>query len=178
MPNHVHLLLTPGTAHDCAALMRELGQRYVQYFNRRYKRSGTLWEGRFRSCVAESARYVLACYRYIELNPVRACIVGRPHDYLWSSFRANSGERTESLLSPHPEYMALGTHAAARSAAYLGLFAYPLEPSLLDGIRNATNGGYPLGSESFKSALFVSLGRKLEPARAGRPRKEDAEIGL
>jgi putative transposase len=103
--------------------MRELGQRYVQYFNRRYKRSGTPWEGRFRSCVTQSARYVLACYRYIELNPVRACIVERPDDYPWSSFRANSGERTESLLSPHPEYLALGVHPAARSAAYLGLFA-------------------------------------------------------
>jgi len=98
MPNHVHLLLTPVTAQDCAALMRELGQRYVQYFNRRYKRSGTLWEGRFRSCVAESASYVLACYRYIELNPVRACLVAKPDDYRWSSFRANSGGRTESRI--------------------------------------------------------------------------------
>ncbi|HXM80347.1 MAG TPA: transposase [Burkholderiales bacterium] len=177
MPNHVHLLLTPGDAQACAALMRELGQRYVQYFNRRYKRTGTLWEGRFRSCVTESASYVLACYRYIELNPVRACIVGRPDDYLWSSFRANSGERSESLVSPHPEYLALGTHTTARSAAYIGLFANPLEPSLLDGIRNATNGGYPLGSESFKSALLASLGQKVEPARPGRPRKEARKSG-
>ena len=115
--------------------MRELGQRYVQYFNRRYKRSGTLWEGRYRSCVAESASYVLACYRYIELNPVRA-------------------------------------YPAARSAAYVGLFEHALEPSLLDSIRKATNGGYPLGSESFKSAFLTPLGRKLEPARPGRPSKE------
>ena len=177
MPNHVHLLLTPGAAQDCAALMRELGQRYVQYFNRRYKRSGTLWEGRFRSCVAESASYVLACYRYIELNPVRACIVAKPDDYLWSSFRANSGARTESLLSPHLEYLALGAHPAARSAAYVGLFERALEPSLLDGIRNATNGGYPLGSESFKSALLASLGRKVEPARPRRPGKEARKSG-
>ena len=177
MPNHVHLLLTPVTAQDCAALMRELGQRYVQYFNRRYKRSGTLWEGRFRSCVAESASYVLACYRYIELNPVRACLVAKPDDYRWSSFRANSGGRTESLLSPHPEYLALGAHPAARSAAYLGLFERALEPSLLDRIRKATNGGYPLGSESFKSAVLTPLGRKVEPARPGRPGKEARKSG-
>lgn len=92
MPNHVHLLLTPGSPDSCTGLMRDLGQRYVQYFNRRHRRSGTLWEGRFRSCVAESARYVLACYRYIELNPVRAGLVSDPRAYPWSSFRANVGE--------------------------------------------------------------------------------------
>ena len=121
---------------------------------------------------------MLACYRYIELNPVRACLVAKPDDYRWSSFRANSGGRAESLLSPHPEYLALGAHPAARSAAYLGLFEHALEPSLLDSIRKATNGGYPLGSETFKSAVLTPLGRKVEPARPGRPSKGSAEIGL
>jgi putative transposase len=102
MTNHVHLLVTPASREACISLMRNLGQRYVQYFNRRHLRTGTPWEGRFRSCVAESARYVLACYRYIELNPVRAGIVSRPTDYAWSSHAVNIGMRSDTLTSPIP----------------------------------------------------------------------------
>lgn len=144
MPNHVHLLITPPSSAGCAALMRELGQRYVQYFNRRYERSGSLWEGRFRSCITDTAHYVLACYRYIELNPVRAGIAPVPGDYAWSSHGANSGQRVDSLVSPHVEFLALGFDAEARSRNYLGMFEQALEPSLVGAIRKATNAGYPL----------------------------------
>jgi putative transposase len=99
MTNHVHILLTPATSDACTLLMRDLGQRYVQHFNRRYGRTGTLWEGRFRSFIAETARYVLACYRYIELNPVDAGMVNDPATYPWSSYGANTGTRVDSLLS-------------------------------------------------------------------------------
>jgi putative transposase len=109
MTNHVHLLLTPTAADSCTRLMRDLGRRYVPYFNHRHERTGTLWEGRFRSCIAESARYVLACYRYIELNPVRAEMVEHPRDYPWSSYAANSGAFTDGLVSQHPEFAALAT---------------------------------------------------------------------
>jgi REP-associated tyrosine transposase len=154
LSNHVHLLVTPRTARDCAALMRELGQRHVQYFNRRYKRSGTLWEGRFRSCVAESASARLLPIHRVKPGPRMArCEAGRLR---WSSFRANSGGRTESLLSPHPEYLALGAHPAARSAAYVGLFEHALEASLLDSIRNATNSGYPSAANRL-SRRFLRL---------------------
>jgi len=185
MTNHVHLLLTPDSAFGCAALMQNLGQRYVQYFNRAYGRSGTLWEGRFRSCAAESAAYVLACYRYIELNPVRAGIVERPGQYAWSSYRANAEGGDDPLVSPHSEYAALGRNRETVRAAYRGLFDMELEPMLVSGIREATNGGYPLASDRFKAQVTKSTTRRLERGRPGRPvnRKQESdektpEIGL
>jgi putative transposase len=186
MTNHVHLLLTPPSADACIALMRNLGQRYVQYFNKRHDRTGTLWEGRFRSCVTESARYVLACYRYIEMNPVRAGMVVAPGDYGWSSFGINTGQRTGALVSPHIEFMALGERESTRFAAYKKLFEQEVEPSVLRVIRDSTNGGYPLGSESFKASVEATTQRRLEPGKPGRPSKAGSgkqdeaapEIGL
>src|SRR5580765_6629925 len=150
MTNHVHLLMTPSASGACTGLMRDLGQRYVQYFNREHERTGTLWEGRFRSCLAESPRYVVACHRYIELNPVRAGMVDHPSSYLWSSYAVNSGMRSDPLIFGHAEYLALATDAHLREAAYRGLFDQRLEPGLQKAIRDATNGGYPLASEGFK----------------------------
>ena len=126
MTNHVHLLLTPADGERCALLMRDLGRGYVPYFNRRYGRSGTLWEGRFRSCLAESARYVLACYRYIELNPVRAGMASAAGGYRWSSHSGNCGARKDPLLKPHAEYVALGNEVAARCDTFKSTV---LEPS-------------------------------------------------
>jgi putative transposase len=166
MTNHVHLLMTPSAADTCTTLMRNLGQRYVQYFNRRYERTGTLWEGRFRSCLTESATYVLACYRYIELNPVRAGMAGHPAAYLWSSHAINAGQRSDPMISPHAEFIALGADSSAREAAYRRLIGDALHPSLVDAIRGATNGGYPLVSESFKSRLAPE---RSERDRGGRP---------
>jgi putative transposase len=118
MTNHVHLLLTPAKADSAGLLMKHLGQRYVQYVNKSYRRSGTLWEGRFRSCLTQSEDYVLACYRYIELNPVRAAMVRHPRDYRWSSFHANGNGRTDALLVPHEQYLRLGRTADARRDGY------------------------------------------------------------
>lgn len=171
MTNHVHLLVTPSAAGACTALMRDLGQRYVQYFNRRHERTGTLWEGRFRSCIAESAHYVLGCYRYIELNPVRATMVDHPAGYLWSSYAVNSGMRSDPLLSPHAEFVALSADAEARHAAYRGLFEQPLDLRLQKAIRDATNGGYPLASDAFKNGVLAPLGWRTEPGKAGRHAK-------
>ena len=167
MTNHVHLLLSPNHAGGCTALMKELGQRYVQYFNARHDRTGTLWEGRFRSCLTQSAAYVLACYRYIELNPVRAGMVEHPSRYLWSSYAVNAGMRTDPLLTPHAEFLALSTDTAECHRAYRNLVDDGVEPSLLHAIRDAANGGYPLASETFKS-LLTAPGRKLARGRAGR----------
>jgi len=177
MTNHVHLLLTPSEANGCTNLMRDLGQSYVQYFNRRHGRTGTLWEGRFRSCVVESAEYVLACYRYIELNPVRAGMVSDPRDYPWSSHGENCGRIVSSRVTPHAEFLALGT------AAYERLFESAMDNSILGAIRHATNGNLPLGSEAFKAGILAS-GRKIEHGRPGRPIDSDnsegaqLEIGL
>jgi putative transposase len=146
MSNHVHLLVTPQAADACAALMKRLGQHYVQYVNRRHDRTGTLWEGRFRSCAAASERYVLACYRYIELNPVRAGIAAHPREYRWSSYRANAQGKADTLLAPHPAYIALGDSDALRMNQYCGLFEGALEPRLVDEIRSATRNGRILGA--------------------------------
>jgi putative transposase len=166
MTNHVHLLMTPAAADSCTVLMRDLGQRYVQYFNRRHARTGTLWEGRFRSCVVESARYVLACYRYIELNPVRAGMVDHPVQHPWSSYAANSGARADPFLSPHAEFLALSS-SGEQSSSYRGLFEEDIDAPLLQAIRDATNGGYALASEAFKTGVIEPLGWKTAPGRPG-----------
>jgi putative transposase len=163
MGNHVHLLMTPSSEEGCTSLMRELGQRYVQYFNRRHGRTGTLWEGRYRASLVESSRYVLACYRYIELNPVRAGLAGRPEDYEWSSHRGNAGMHSDSLLRPHVEFDALGSRDA-----YLRLFDGALDANLLTEIRESTNAGYPLSSAAFKSSVVAPTGHKLAPGKPGR----------
>jgi len=146
MSNHVHLLVTPHAADACGSLMKQLGQHYVQYVNRAHGRSGTLWEGRFRSCVAASERYVLACYRYIELNPVRAGIVSLAHEYRWSSHRANAQADGDTLLAPHPAYLALADSDATRRIQYRALFDAVLDPRLVDEIRGATRNGRTLGA--------------------------------
>jgi putative transposase len=175
MTNHVHLLLTPQTADGPSQLMKHLGQRYVQYVNRTYQRSGTLWEGRFRSCLVDAESYLLGCQRYIELNPVRAQIVSHPADYRWSSYRAHAQGEGSSLLSPHPCYLGLGRDDAERQANYRALFRERLEPGWLDAIRQATNGGYCLGNERFKQEVTAVLGRRVERGKPGRPQKKDSE---
>jgi putative transposase len=148
-------------------MMRDLGQRYVPYFNARHGRTGTLWEGRFRSCIAESARYVLACYRYIELNPVRARMVSSPAAYPWSSAAVNSGAHSDPHVEQHPEFVALAAATEARHRAYLGLFEQQLDEPLLAAIRDATNTGYPLVSDAFKSGVLEPLGWKIASDKPG-----------
>lgn len=169
MTNHVHLLLTPGSPAGVGALMKRLGQRYVQYVNRTYKRSGSLWEGRFRSCLAREEDYVLGCYRYIELNPVRAGMVEHPGEYRWSSYRANAQGEMIDFLEPHALYFSLAREELSRQKAYRELFRYQVEPGLIDEIRKATNGNYALGSERFKKEVEAALGRRATPGLPGRP---------
>ena len=139
MTNHVHLLLSAERSQSPAELMKVLGQRYVQHFNRTYSRTGTLWEGRFRSCLIQAQDYMLACLRYIELNPVRAGMVKHPAEYRWSSYRANAQGEDNALLTPHEAYLALGATEAMRQAAYRELFHSELEPGLVEQIREASN---------------------------------------
>ena len=171
MTNHVHLLLSSDRADAGSALMKSLGQRYVQYVNRVYRRSGTLWEGRFRSCLVQEEDYLLACHRYIELNPVRAGMVPHPAEYRWSSYRVNAQGEANSLVRPHPLYDALGDDAGTRQATYRELFRHELEPGMVDEIRRATNGNFALGNERFASQVSDALGRRAIPGRSGRPRK-------
>ena len=166
MSNHVHLLLTPRASDDCARLMKQLGQLYTQYVNRTYRRTGTLWEGRFKSCLVQSERYLLACYRYIELNPVRAGITDRPAAYEWSSYRTNAERVSSALVTPHPEYLRLGSTPAERCKNYSTLFGCDTVDA--DAIRNATHGNFALGDKVFQAELAEKLGRRVHRQAAGR----------
>ena len=179
MTNHVHLLLTPPNEDACAVLMRNLGQRYVQYFNGRYGRRGTLWEGRPHSCLVDSSHYVLACYRYIERNPVRAGMAECAAAYKWSSHEANTGRADDPLISPHPEYLALGSDTQARQDAYRQLFLTGDDPDFLAEVRDATYGGYPLLGAQMKSRLSAVPARRLERSKSGpRADADRADDGL
>ena len=171
MTNHVHLLASASTTEAIGAMMKALGQRYVQYINRSYKRSGTLWEGRYKSCPTQAEAYLLACQRYIELNPVRANMVQHPAEYKWSSYQANAQGADTEIIKPHALYKALGRDAQTRQAAYKELFRYELDPGMIDQIRTATNGNYALGNDLFKAQIAAALGRRVEAGKAGRPKR-------
>ena len=172
MTNHVHLLVTPKESNSTSMLMKKLGQRYVQYINRTYQRSGTLWEGRYRSCVTSEESYVMSCYRYIELNPVRANMVEHPAEYKWSSYRRNAQGEKSDLIKPHSLYLSIGNDET-RYERYRQLFRVQLESSMINEIRSATNGNYALGSDRFKAQVAEVLGRRVIPGKPGRPKKDD-----
>jgi putative transposase len=172
MTNHVHLLLTPKNADSPGQLMKRLGQRYVQYVNRTYKRSGTLWEGRYRSCIIQQEDYLFVCQRYIEMNPVRAGMVQHPGEYRWSSYEVNGQGKTSTLLKPHFLYQELGRTAIERQLAYRELFRLELDPGAIDKIRKATNGNFSLGDSRFNAEISEMLGRRVTPGKAGRPRQK------
>ena len=165
MDNHVHLLLTPSTADGISLLMKNLGQRFVQHMNRIHKRTGALWEGRFHSSVVDTGSYLFSCYRYIEMNPVRAGMVRQPRDFMWSSYRANAEGAVSSLLTPHPDYIALGNDSQDRSRVYRTLFELSLDAGAHDELRHVTRGGYAFGGDEFKRRLSLVAGRPMEPKR-------------
>ena len=169
MTNHVHLLCTALVPDGVSKMMQSLGRRYVQYFNTSYKRSGTLWEGRFKSCLVQDEYYLLQVYRYIESNPLRAGMVHDPDDYRWSSYRVNGVGWQSDLCTPHQEYTSLGKNHQERQQAYRFLFTKDIEDELLDEIRLSTHRGMALGSERFKAGLESLTGRRLTPKKRGRP---------
>ena len=147
MTNHVHLLATGLEAGAVGRMMQSLGRRFVRYFNKKHGRTGTLWEGRFKSSLIGSDRYLLACYRYIELNPVRGGLVDGPGKYRWSSYRHNAFGKPDRLVSPHATYLSLGSSDETRQLAYRQLFQYALDDSDTQAIRDHINQGRVLGSE-------------------------------
>lgn len=169
MSNHVHLLVTPDAVGAVSRMMQGIGRRYVAEFNLRYARTGTLWEGRYKSCLVDSETYVLACYRYIELNPVRAALVGDPSEYLWSSYGVNSGARLSTLVRPHHAYLALGTTAIARSQAYRSIICDEMPTPQLQEIRVYTQQQRALGTDSFRRMVERELGRCAAVRPAHRP---------
>ena len=171
MSNHVHLLASPATPGAIAAMMQFLGRLYVPAFNTRHRRSGTLWEGRYKSCLVDSEDYLLRCYRYIELNPVRAAMVAAPEDHRWSSYHANALGEIDALVVPHPTYIALATTSDERQQAYRHLVADALSDDELSEIRAYVQQQRALGSNHFQAMIEAELGRCAHTRPAHRPRR-------
>lgn len=168
MTNHIHLLLTPSEAADLSSAMKRLTQIYVQRINRMYNRSGPLWSGRFKTALVGSDRYLLSCYRYIELNPVRARMVSSPSEYPWSSYKQNVGICPPTFITPHPVFEALGPDLASRSEAYKDIFRETLGDEVVKQIQDATSQGLPVGDRHFVSQIEQRVGRRLELRPVGR----------
>lgn len=175
MTNHVHLLMTPNKAESIAKVMQSVGRKYVRYINGVYRRSGTLWEGCYKSSVIQSDRYLLTCYRYIELNPVRARIVESPGDYRWSSNRHNAHGHPSQLVKVHPEYLKLGDDERERQYAYRELFRHKIDNEQLHEIRDSLQQCRVLGNDRFRNEIERALAIKATPLKRGRPRKNDTK---
>jgi len=169
MTNHVHLLLTAPSADALGKLMQDMGRRYVQYINRTYKRSGGLWQGRYKTSYVQAERYLLSCMRYIELNPLRAGMVAAPGEYRWSSYQANAFGAAAPLLTPHHEYLALDNDSATRQQAYRALFTAHVDDADWNLIRTATQQGVVVGDSRFVEAIEQRLGCVARPQSQGRP---------
>ncbi|MDD2760077.1 MAG: transposase [Methylomonas sp.] len=173
MTNHVHLMVSCKTPGGISGLMQSVGRRYVRYINATYQRSGTLFEGRFKSSLVDSELYLLTCMRYIELNPVRAGMVADPGQYPWSSFRTHVGESVMIWLSEPEEYRRLAATSEARRLAYRDLFSQPLATRDIEAIRGHLNKDCALGSSQFQDEIEAMVGRRAKIAPLGRPRKTD-----
>jgi putative transposase len=178
MTNHAHLLLTPPDAQSCGKMMQSLGRQYVGYFNRKYQRSGTLWEGRYKSTLVDTDNYFFTLCRYIELNPVRAGMVSAPGDYRWSSYHGNATARTQPILTRHALYLGLGPDSKDRQTAYRQLFNKPLPQETVDEIRFTTNQAWVLGCDSFKRDIADVANRKVESSGWGGDRKSGLNQGV
>lgn len=170
MGNHFHLLVTPGQSTGLSTLMQGVGRAYVRYFNDRYQRTGTLWEGRFKGTVIDSERYLFICMAYIELNPVRAGLVAAPADYGWSSYLHNTGQRKDPLVREHPLFWALGNTPFAREAAYRDIVESGVAADKQAEVTEATLRGWALGG--LEGALAKqALPRRAVPLARGRPKR-------
>lgn len=169
MRDHFHLLATPQTETGLPVMMQAIGRRYVQAFNKRHNRSGSLWEGRYRATLIQPERYLLACMAYLDLNPVRAGLVGRAADYRWSSYGHYAGLRSDKRVRPHELYWQLGNTPFAREARYVELVGQSLSTEQRALLTDSVLRGWALGDEAFMATLQKRTARRLVRARAGRP---------
>ena len=173
MTNHVHFLVTATTTDGISLVMKQVGCRYAQYFNKKYGRTGTLWEGRHKSSLIQTEKYLLTCYRYIELNPVRANMVSSPEEYKWTSYHENAWGDTRNLLSPHEEYLGLGCDVKERCFYYRELFRNQMDHDDLFKVRKAVHYCQPTGDEFFAQMISEKYGIVLGQMARGRPKKLD-----
>lgn len=171
MTNHIHLLVEPAEIGDLGRFMQSVGRRYVRYINAKYQRSGTLWEGRFKSAAVSRDEYLIVCSRYIELNPVRAGLVTHPKDYRWSSYQHRAMGRSDNLLDDDPWYTGLGTTAEERRARYGGWIESEINQGEWAEIRQSTQRGRLIGREAFQKQVEAMTGRRLAGESRGRPKK-------
>lgn len=175
MTNHVHILTTPEQKDSISRMMQYTNRYYVPYINYHYGTSGSIWEGRYKASLVQEEDYLLACMRYIELNPVRAQMVHHPRHYRWSSYRKNGEGKTDKHVTPHSIYKGLGHTDAARRTAYRALFKAHIDQDALDTIRSAWQTGTPLGNAHFKDKVAQKLQMKIGYAQRGRPKKPREE---
>ena len=173
MTNHVHLLVTPAGEFGITHMMQDIGRKYVRYINRSYRRSGTLWEGRFKASFVDSEAYLLTCMRYIEMNPVRAGMVASPGEYRWSSYANNGQGKNDRLVQAHPLYRSLGNTDSQRRHAYRELFRRHLDDTQVHAIRDALRQELVLGRNDFKDRIEQMIKRQTRPGLPGRPKIEE-----
>ena len=173
MTNHFHLLVEPAEAGDLGRFMQSVGRRYVRYVNETYRRTGTLWEGRFKSAAVSRDDYLIACSRYIELNPVRAGMVTHPKDYRWSSYQRRALGMSDRLLDEDPWYSGLGTTERDKQERYRQWIDAQISEREWDEIRQATQRGRLIGRETFQKQVEAMTGRHLVGEARGRPKKVD-----
>ncbi len=171
MTNHVHLLVTPSDERGVGQMMQSIGRKYVGYFNHTYNRSGTLWEGRYKSTLVDSENYLLTVSRYIELNPVRAAMVEHASEYPWSSYHSNALDKDIALLTPHQVYFELGSTQDERKQVYMNLFNGCMSSKTIEEINDATSKGWVLGDYKFKQQIENKIGRRAAPRKRGGDRK-------
>lgn len=175
MDNHFHLLATPRSVESLPQMMQAVGRRYVRHFNAAQGRSGTLWEGRYKSALVQTDRYLLACMVYIDLNPVRAGLVAQAQDYLWSSHRHYAGLRSDKLVSPHPLLWELGNTPFARESSYRQIVQAGITAGQQVALTQSVMSGWALGDLEFVAHLQKTTPRRLSKSAPGRPARVKAQ---
>ena len=170
LENHVHLLCTQKVDGGMSRMIQSLGRQYVRFFNQQNKRTGTLWEGRYRSCLVQAEKYLLEVCKYIELNPVRLELTRHASDYKWSSYLINAKGHPSALCKPHDQYLRLGESKEERSDNYRLFCETSTDAELIDEIRKSTNKGLAIGQESFINEIEINTGNRFRPLKKGRPR--------
>ncbi|NOQ88295.1 MAG: transposase [Gammaproteobacteria bacterium] len=169
MTNHVHLLMTPQLKESISLVMQSIGRRYVQYINKEYRRTGTLWESRHKASLIDAESYLLVCSRYIEMNPVNANMVNHPSQYKWTSYMCNAHGESNRLISPHETYNRPGLCEEERRQAYASLFDDVVDTKEMQVVRNAVRFSMPTGDSRFQKQIEQALSRKTGHAHRGRP---------
>ncbi|MGI9281279.1 MAG: transposase [Endozoicomonas sp.] len=176
LPNAIQIIATPRIDKGISSMMQSLGRRYVQYINHRYKRSGTLWEGRFKSSLIDSENFLLTCYRYLELRPLHLGLVDELGEYRWSSYQHHCGNEICNLIQDHRLYLQLGENREERCNAYSESFRYRFDRRLLNYVAETVNMGQVLGGDAFKEKIEQIADHRIRPLKRGRPRKKKAEL--